>query len=100
MVMVHRWSSNNATNKNLKKIGSHLTRPIALVNWKISSSEMLYFRLHISKIANKKSADNEGRLYLTQTLGSSLNVFSCRKRHQKFSTNLQMSTPIYKKVIK
>ncbi len=50
------------------KIGSHIMnlhikRPRNTINWRIGSGKKAIFQSHIRKIADKKTAYNEGRLY-------------------------------------
>jgi hypothetical protein len=44
-------------------MNSHIKRPRTTINWRIGSRKKAIFQLHIGKIADKKTAYNEGRLY-------------------------------------
>jgi hypothetical protein len=45
-------------------MNSHIQRPRITINWRIGSRKKDIFQSHICKIADKKTAYNEGRLYI------------------------------------
>jgi len=77
---MHRWTSLYARDRDSKNRLVYnefaYKRPNITINLRIGSRKKAIFQLHIHEIADKKTACNEGRLYLKKLKKTLLSTYS------------------------